>query len=214
MLNYKKSLILSGIISLIVFIFTLFIMNGKTYFSSIYVHILNDYTYAVFFSMLLFINMFDSMDQSLVISRFENVENYLKYMIVEKMKSYGVLFFIMTLFQVILFFFVDDNFNVGTLLYRNFVFFILINFVYQLVLIGRNSKKTHRIVFMFLFWNITYFVSIVMPKSIINHINIFTLLQKIQISEIIRYTILLIAIIVFLIWRISNKRRYIKIWLD
>lgn len=214
MWKYRKELYLAFAISLLNLVFTLLIKNVESPFSSIYVHILNDYAYIFCFIFLLFINLYPLFEENLIVYRFKSVEHYLTNQLIKKAKSYSIIFILFSIFQISLFFLVDKNFNVLTLLYRNTIFYILILLTDFIVIVGKKNKFLFRIIVLFFIWITFYLISILIPTALINNINVFTLLQRMNLSEIFRYSILLFAIIVINFLRISKKERYISKWLD
>lgn len=214
MWKYRKELYLAFAISLLNLVFTLLIKNVESPFSSIYVHILNDYAYIFCFIFLLFINLYTLFDENLIVYKFKSVEHYLINQLIKKAKSYSIIFILFSIFQIVLFFLVDKNFNILTLLYRNTIFYILILLTDFIAIVGKKNKFLFRIIVLFFIWITFYLISILIPAALINNINIFTLLQRINLSEIFRYSILLFAIIVINFLRISKKERYISKWLD
>lgn len=214
MRKYKKALASASCVIVLNIIFTFLILNNATYFSSMYVHLLNDYSYVFFFFIILFVNLFDSMEEELIVYKFKRVENYIKFKLIEKVESYGIFFISVTLFQIILYLIVDSNIEILLIVYSNAMFFLLIMFTYLLIIIGKTSKKIVRLSFLFLFWDISYFISILNPTSIYNYINIFTLTHTLEFSQFIRYSFIIVAIMILCVLRISNKRRYITLWLE
>lgn len=214
MWRYRKELFLAFAISLLTLIFTLLIKSGTSPFGSIYVHILNDYAYTFCFIILLFMNLYTLFEQNLIVYRFKSVTHYLLNQLIEKAKSYAIIFILFSIFQIGLFFIVDKNFNVITLVYRNTIFYILILVTNFIAIVGKRNKFLFRVIMLCLVWITAYFISILMPEALINNINIFTLLQRINLSEILRYSLLLLAIIIINLIRISKKERYISKWLD
>lgn len=214
MYKYRSVLLWAGILSIMNLCYTMLVFEDVTLSTSIYVRILHDYTYVFFFTVILFINLTGSGNQLMIISRSCSLNRYLIFEIKEKLKRYGVLFMAFTAFQIVLFAVFDKQFAVMTLLYRNFVFYVFINIVHLMVIIGSSKRKSCRSILMFVFWNLSYFISILMPDSSLNQINIFTVLQKPDLAELFRYSVLLLIVIVVCMMRVSNKRRYIAKWLD
>lgn len=214
MYKYRSVLLWAGILSIMNLCYTMLVFEDVTLSTSIYVRILHDYTYVFFFTVILFINLTGSGNQLMIISRSCSLNRYLIFEIKEKLKRYGVLFMAFTAFQIVLFAVFDKQFAVMTLLYRNFVFYVFINIVHLMVIIGSSKRKSYRSILMFVFWNLSYFISILMPDSSLNQINIFTVLQKPDLAELFRYSVLLLIVIVVCMMRVSNKRRYIAKWLD
>lgn len=214
MLNYRKELILASVISVLNLIFTFFVNPATSPFPSLYVHILNDYAYAFCFILVLFINLHSPFEQSLVVYRFHRVEDYLWYQLIEKAKSYAFIFILFTIIQMGLFILMDPNFNLITLLYRNIIFYTLILITYFIAMVGKRKRFLSRILLLFMTWITCYFISIINTEALFNRFNIFTLLQSIQMSELLRYSCFLIAVISMLLIRISKKARYINLWLD
>lgn len=214
MWKYKKEFKLAILVSSINIIFTLLLSNGETPFNSIYVHILNDYTYVFFFIIVLFVNSFEPLEQDLIIYKFESINDYLLSKIIEKIKSYGVLFILFTCVQIVLFYIVDENFNLITLLYRNVVFYVLILVTNFIILIRRKQSQLIASLFLCLLWSIFYFIFIIFPNSVFNSINVFMLLKKIDLSEMLRYLIFILIIIILNLIRVSKKERCVKKWLD
>ncbi|MGL5979210.1 MAG: hypothetical protein ACRCZJ_09480 [Erysipelotrichaceae bacterium] len=214
MLNYRKELILASAISILNILFTILVNPSTSPFPSLYVHILNDYAYTFCFILLLFINLSTAVEPSLLAYRFKRLEDYLWFQLKKKAISYAIIFVVFTTVQIGLFLLMDSNFKLMTLLYRNFIFYTLIVITYFVAMIGKKKRTLSRIVLLFIAWISCYFVSIINPEAMLNRLNIFTLLQSIQLEEILRYASFLIAIISILLIYISKKASYINKWLD
>lgn len=127
---------------------------------------------------------------------------------------YGVLFLFLTGVQSVLFISIDASFTVGMLLYRNGLFYLCSVLVSLFVEVGAQSSRLLRVSCIYLLWVYFYYVAIAMPHSIINTINVFTLLVKIDGAAIIRYTCFIVGLIVYCLLCISNKKEYINKWMN
>lgn len=214
MWKYKKAIISASWVMVLHFMFAMLIKNGAIYFSSMYVHIINDYSYIFFFIMILFVNLFDSMEDEMIVYKFRSVEKYIKFKLIEKSEFFGTFFISLILFQTILFSIIDPNIEIFTIMYSNMMFFLLVNLTYILIIIGKTNKKLNRLASLFLFWTVSYFIYIIHPTSLYNIINIFSLVYKLNVSELFRYLFIILSLLIFCFLRIINKRRYIPLWLE
>lgn len=214
MLKYKKAIQSAMLLLFFTVVNTMFLKLGEIQESSFFVNMMMNYSFDFFYTIVLFVNLYNDMDDSIIICRFNTIEQYYKKSILEKIKQYTVLFGLIVIMQGCFFYFVDSNFIITTFVYRNIVLYVLINVVNILVQIGNHKKKFKKILVLFLIWIIFYFVAVLVPESHLNLINIFTLLYGIHLKEIIRYSMMLLLIMLIEVWRIINKEKRMKKWLD
>ena len=214
MWKYKKAIISASWVMVLHLMFAMLIKDRAIYFSSLYVHIINDYSYIFFFIMILFVNLFELVEDEMIVYKFGSVEKYIKFKLIEKSEFFSIFFISLILFQTILFSIIDPNIEIFTIMYSNMMFFLLVNLTYLLIIIGKTNKKLTRLACLFLFWAVSYFMYIIHPTSLYNIINIFSLVYKLNVSELFRYLFIILSLLIFCILRISNKRRYIALWLE
>lgn len=210
---YKKDILLGSLIGIFTLLYTLLIYETDLD-TSIYVVMLNDYTYVFAFTAVLFLKLYNAMDYTLFLSKLPTIDTFIKWEFLSKLKSYSLIFCTFTTQQSIVFLILDPEFNFITFLYRNVVFFVLINFINYLLIFSKTKHHTRNIVIMYLLWIVFYFISIIFPESIVNIVNVFVLLRSVKIEEILRFIVFLLIPVVYLSYRISNRRRFVSKWLS
>lgn len=149
-----------------------------------------------------------------MITRFRSIESYIYYRLLEKAKLFGVQFIFFTVGQIIIFTMYDPNFNLLLLLYRNSVFYTLIMIVYSFVLLGNEKYRFRRKCILFVMWNTVYLSFILLPNSMINFMNIFVSLIRVDVAVIIKFVLCYCVLLVFQLMQFKRKKGYIETWLE
>ncbi|MEG0176593.1 hypothetical protein [Anaerorhabdus sp.] len=215
MQKYKKTIVIAIIFSAFLIVYScIFLINGNLQYS-LYARILKDYTYCFCFSILLFMMLKNDIDEYLLIGKFKSFNEYTWYQIKEKFITYAIFFAIVTSIQTIFYMLIDPYFNFVTLIYRNIIFYFLINFVNYLIVLCRVKSKSKCTISLCLLWLFLIFAAnIFPPTSMIRRIDIFVLIEKIDVFLIIRYSVIVLIIIVIKQFKVLNRKEFLKKWLD
>lgn len=213
MIEYKMGIRTTMKILFITILYCLFLKLQKIDYISMYVYLLNDYTYMFFYSMILFINMIDLMDYHLEMHRFKYSSKYLLFKWIRKVKEYAIIFIVTSIVEIIFFVILDTQFNVITFVYRNIIFFELIIFVYYLICLSDFNWNRKLVILYYLLWNVFYFIFILFNESSFTSFNVFILIQKIDITKVLifHFIFILIALVKYLF---VSRRKGIKKWIE
>lgn len=209
MWKFKKEIILSLFLSIIVLFYTIFINNSIYVSMQVSDYIFNDYTFIFVFSTIVFYLFFDTYNFDLTVWRFKKIEDYVFFEIKNTIISLGSFFLVLTINQIIIFTIFDPLFKISTLIYQNIIFFWIYLIFYLVTFLCKRKNHINSLIFMFIIWNILYIVYILFPENIINQITIFKSLKELSVYEILRLIIFNLIIIYGIYIKIKTRGRKI-----
>lgn len=209
MWKFKKEIILSLFLSIIVLLYTIFINNSIYVSMQVSDYIFNDYTFIFVFSTIVFYLFFDTYNFDLTVWRFKKIEDYVFFEIKNTIISLGSFFLVLTINQIIIFTIFDPLFKISTLIYQNIIFFWIYLIFYLVTFLCKRKNHINSLIFMFIIWNILYIVYILFPENIINQITIFKSLKELSVYEILRLIIFNLIIIYGIYIKIKTRGRKI-----
>lgn len=213
MQNYKRDIMLALLIIVlnIVVCYMAFGISDKN--SSVYVLLLRQYPYTFIFSALLFMVFYSKGEVFLELNRYGSREKYVHTKMSNNAKSFGLILSIVTIGQWFLFYNLDPMFNFMTLIYRNLIFYILINIVSYIINYIPLCNK-YCVYLLYAIWVILMRIATSNPELSINSWNIFILLIRMDWAAIVRFLLIAVAVYFFLQIRALNHERYMKKWLE
>lgn len=214
MRKFKKEIIVSLCILLLNIIISTWSMNYKNAEMSFYVNMLRQIQYQLPFSAFLFTLLYDPYDASLILIRTGSVKRYFKTILITAIIRYGIVMMLVTTGQYVLFNILDPAFNVITLLYRNSVFYVLIIFVKYCLTACRKTKQTKWLFIIYIIWSGLFMLATFFPDNQLDSWNVFSLIRKIDLLNMIRHVVLLCFFILCMQIRLSFRKRFLKKWLE
>lgn len=209
MWKFKKEIILSLFLSIIILLYTIFINNRIHVSMQVSDYIFNDYTFIFVFSTIVFYLFFDTYNFDLTACKFKNIEKYIFFEINNTIVSLCSFFLVLTINQIIIFTIFDPLFKISTLIYQNIIFFWIYLIFYLVTFLCKRKNYRNSLIFMFIIWNILYIVYILFPENIINQITIFKSLKELSVYEILRLIIFNLIIIYGIYIKIKTRGRKI-----
>lgn len=195
MWKYRKEIIASLSLSVIILLYTLFISNSLDKKIACYDFILSDYTFMFIFSIAIFYLFYEPYNYELTVWRFKKFEEYFLFEIKKTLISLAVFFLILTFCQIVIFTIYDSLFSLTLLIYQNIIFFWLYIIFYLIILFGKRKNYVCKVIIMFIIWNILYIIYLLFPENLINQITVFKLLKGPNMYEILRLVILSLIIV-------------------
>lgn len=215
MLRYKKVAISALLFSLFSIILAFIISTGEVLDYSLYVRLLKDYTYCFLFSCFLLLGLRQEIDESLIILSFDTFKNYRSYKVKTKLVEYAITLLIIAIVQTPFFLILDPHFSFFTFLYRNLIFYCLINYVnYIVTMVSLKARNKWTLIIAIIWIVLIFMINAFSDVVLIKQINPFLLLIRFDLSLIMQHLIMAGVIVVTIEYSTINKKRFLLKWLD
>ncbi len=219
MTKYKSAIARAVFIIVLNMLLSLLYYGQSDINNTLYDITLRNLAYFFTFFMILFSIMLNNYDDTLIGFRVTKYTSILKLKVIDKIKYFTVLFSVITILQVILFYFIDSHYNMFSLIFRNFTMYLIINVSFLVVMLG---KKEHSLLHVIVVFGILIFGyrRFIQFRSLGKHVPFFSQiyepLYSLDILSLIIciLTLVLVVISIVVSLYILQKKGHLVKWLD